>query len=895
MAIDRSVNPAPLGRREDEDTGLEQPGAEMEVGGLGDMEIVLADEGDPGDPLLLEDGSMEISLDDSSSPGADLSTLQSAVFDADLSRFIDENVLHRIANDLLECVDTDAAGRRDWEEAYRDGIKLLGIKPEEVDGPWEDSCGLTHPMLMEAVVRFQSETIMETMPASGPVRTNIIGEETPERKEAARRVRDDMNWQLMEEMPEYRTEHERMLWNLPLAGSAFKKVYYDPGLGRQVSMFVPAEDIILPYGASDLSATCPRITHRMKKTEQEVTKLQNIGFYRSTPFIGSAPERDEVEEAKDEETGVSPADDTRVTILEIHTELDLYDYILQGEVEEEAAEEDEGDGSAQARRERASEVRIERRGNMLPYVVTIDKASGQVLSIYRNWKEGDPLALARKHFVHYQYVPGFGAYGFGLIHLVGNYARGATAFLRQLGDAGTLSNLPGGFKTRGMRVKNENQPIAPGEWRDVDVASGTLSENIVPLPYKEPSQTLFALLGAIVEDGRRLAATADLKISDMSSQTPVGTILAVLERMLKVMSAVQARVHYAMKQELRLLRDIIRDYVASEYAYDVEGQQGRQARVADYAMAEVYPVSDPNASTMSQRIVQYQAVHQLAQTAPQIYDQKELHRQMLDVLGVREAHKLIPMPADMQPVDPVSENMAVLTMQPVKAFIHQDHEAHISTHMAAMQDPMIMQMIGQNPNAKAMQAAMMAHISEHLGFLYRAQIEQMMGVPLPPPGQPLPPEVEVQLSRMVAQAAQKLLGRNIAQEQAKAAQQAMQDPVLQNAAKELEIKDKEVNRKMLKDLADAAHKAESLELKREEQDNAAVVAGMKAGTEAKRAEKEGEKMDADGDMERSRFAAETMRDIVEKYLGEKARREDRQDRAADREAKAKEPKKGDKK
>ena len=767
-----------------------------------DLDIEVEDEGTE----LLSPEDMEGLFGEGGGSPTDLAT---ADFEANLAELLSEDELHRLAGDLMEDIENDLRSRTDWEKTYADGIKLLGLKPEEVTDPWPGACSLTHPMLTEAVVRFQSETIMETFPAAGPVKTNIIGVTNPDKETAAKRVRDDMNYQIMEVMTEYRCEHERMLWHLPLAGSAFKKVYFDPSLNRQVSMFVPAEDVILPYGASSLHvSTCPRLTHRMKKTELEIKKLQLAGFYRDVPLDGPDTSNNDIQEAKDEETGYDDATDNRPTLYETHTHLSLTKYIDPDEDTDE---------------------------DVKPYVVTIEKTSGKVLSIRRNWFEDDPLALPRQHFVHYIYIPGFGAYGFGLIHLIGNYARGATAFLRQLGDAGQLSNLPGGFKAKGMRVKNENEPISPGEFRDVDIVSGTLRDNIVPLPYKEPSQVLAQLLSTIVDDGRRLAATADLKVSDMSAQAPVGTTLAILERMLKVMSAIQARVHYSMKQELRLLAGIIRDFAEDEYGYDVEAPQGRQARKTDYEMVEIIPVSDPNAATMSQKIVQYQAVVQLAATAPQIYDQKALHRQMLDVLGVKEAQKLIPMPDDMKPVDPVSENMALMTGRPVKAFLPQDHDAHLQVHMAAMQDPLLRQQLGQNPKAAEMQGAFFAHVNEHMAFKYRNEIEQMMGTPLPPPEKPLPPEIEVQLSRMVALAAQKLLGKNTTEAQAKAAEQAAKDPVLMNESKDLEIKEKEVNRKVLKDLSDAVLKAVKLEQDAERGDTEKFAKGADIGLKLQQA------------------------------------------------------------
>lgn len=791
MAVDKALYQAPVGLDEIEEASS----------GFEDMEVSVEDPDEIGGP-------------DGDGGEGETRLLEAAEFGGNLAEAFDEDELQRMADDLMEEVSTDLLARADWEKAYSDGIKLLGLKPEDVTDPWPGACSLTHPMLTEAVVRFQSETIMETFPAAGPVKTNIIGVSTPEKEEAAKRVKEDLNYQIMEVMSEYRPEHERMLWNLPLAGSAFKKVYYDPSLKRQVSLFVPAEDVILPYGASSLgSATCPRLAHRMRKTKNELVKLQRVGFYRDVELEEpeATPADDDITEAKDKEAGADGAQDNRYQLYEVHTEFDPSSYMKNAE----AADEDE---------------------DPKPYVVTIEKGSNKILAIRRNWIEEDELALPRQHFVHYMYIPGFGAYGFGLIHLIGNYVRGATSFLRQLGDAGTLANLPAGFKTKGMRVKNENEPIRPGEFRDADVVSGVLRDNLVPLPFKEPSQTLLLLLNSIVEDGRRLAATADLKISDMSAQAPVGTTLAILERMLKVMSAIQARVHYSMKQELRLLAGIIRDYAEDEYNYDVEAPQGRKARGADYDMVDIIPVSDPNAATMSQKIVQYQAVMQLAQAHPQIYNMQELHRQMLDVLGVKNVGKLIPTHDDMKPMDPISENMGLMNGKPVKAFIHQDHEAHLTVHMTAAQDPLLREQLGQNPKAQQMMGAFYAHTSEHLAFLYRQKIEEMMGTPLPPPDQPLPPEVEVQLSRMVAQAAQKLLGKNTVEAQAKAAEQAANDPVLQNEAKDLEIREKETNRKILKDIADTVLKGEKLDLEREKQESEQFSRGADIGLKATKIE-----------------------------------------------------------
>lgn len=710
-------------------------------------------------------------------------------FDANLAvTLVDkgkEGVLASVTSELQSEVDNDKNSRREWEKAYVDGLKLLGLQYEERTEPWAGACGVFHPMITEAVVRFQSETITETFPAQGPVRTKIIGKETAAKKEAAVRVEADMNYQLTEKMPEYRPEHEKMLWNLPAAGSAFKKVYYDPSLGRQVSVFIPAEDIFLPYGTSDIQS-CHRVTHRMRKTKNEILKLQKTGFYREVDIGEPSRTIDEVQKAKDEETGFNDLNDERYELYEIHVDLDL-----------EGFEDKDADD--------------EPTGVQLPYVVTMLANTGEVLSIRRNWVSGDPLRLKRQHFVHYQYIPGFGAYGFGLFHLIGGFAKSATSIMRQLVDAGTLANLPGGLKSRGLRIKGDDTPIAPGEFRDVDVASGAIRDNILPLPYKEPSATLYNLLTTIVEEGRRFAATADMQVSDMSAQAPVGTTLALLERQLKVMTAVQARTHYSLKQELRLLAAIIRDYSDEDYPYEPDVGSVRAKR-SDYSLVDVIPVSDPNAATMSQRVVQYQAVLQMSQMAPQIYNQPQLHRGMLEVLGIKNPDKLVPLPEDQKPRDPVSENMAVLKMDPLKAFIHQDHESHIRVHMAAVQDPLIMQLIGQNPQAGAIQASMMAHVAEHVGYAYRAKIEQQLGMALPPEETQLPPEMERALSAMMAQAAQQVLQQSQTQAAAQAAQQAAQDPIVQMQMKELELKSREVDVKEKKLIADTALAMDKLEL-----------------------------------------------------------------------------------
>jgi hypothetical protein len=709
-------------------------------------------------------------------------------FDANLADYLNEGDLAQIVGDLLGDFDDDISSRRDWMQTYVDGLELLGMKIEERTDPWPGACGVYHPLLSEALVKFQAETIMESFPASGPVKVEIIGKETPEKRDAAMRVKDDMNYQLTDVMTEYRPEHERMIWGLGLAGNAFKKVYYDPSLGRQVSMFIPAEDIVVPYGASNIESA-ERITHVMRKTENDLRKLQVAGFYRDVDLGEPNNSLDEVEKKIAEKMGFRATSDDRYKLLEMNVNLDLPGY-----------EHKDKDG--------------EPTGIALPYIVTIEKGSQKCLSIRRNWRPEDDTNQKRQHFVHYGYVPGFGFYCFGLIHLVGAFAKSGTSIIRQLVDAGTLSNLPGGFKARGLRVKGDDTPIAPAEWRDVDVPSGAIRDNILPLPYKEPSQVLYSLLNTIVDEGRRFASAADLKIADMSANAPVGTTLAILERTLKVMSAVQARVHYSMKQELRLLKDIIRDYTPEDYSYEpVEGD--RKVKKADYDMVSVIPVSDPNAATMSQKVVQYQAVLQLAQQAPQLYDLAQLHRQMLDVLGIKNASKLVPLDDDQKPKDPISENMEAIKGKPLKAFIYQDHDAHIAAHQAFMTDPMVAKTIGQNPQANLIMASLQAHIAEHLGFQYRAQIEKQMGVALPAPDKELPEDVEVQLSRLVAQASQQLLQIHQGQAAQQKIQEQQQDPLVQMQMQELQIKQQEVQRKAQKDQADIQARMAQLDIERQ--------------------------------------------------------------------------------
>ena len=726
-------------------------------------------------------------------------------FDANLAEYMTDGAMSTMAGDLAGDIDNDRNSRKDWEKAYTEGLKLLGLQIEERTEPWNGASGVFHPMITEAVVRFQSETITETFPAKGPVRTKIVGKETPEKKAAASRVEEDMNFQLTENMHEFRPEHERMLWSLPATGSAFKKVYFDPSIGRQISIFIPAEDILLPYGTSDIQ-TCYRVTHQMRKTKNEIVKLQQAGFYLDVDIGEPDKATDEINKAKDKETGFSDLNDERFTLYECHVDLDLKGF-----------EDEDEDG--------------EPTGIALPYVVTFIRGTNTVLSIRRNWREDDELKLKRQHFVHYQYIPGFGAYGFGLFHLIGGFAKSATSLMRQLIDAGTLSNLPGGLKSRGLRIKGDDTPIAPGEFRDVDVGSGTIRDNILPLPYKEPSQVLMALLGNVVEEGRRFAATADMKISDMGANAPVGSTLALLERQLKVMTAVQARVHFALKQELQLLAAIIRDYTDDEYTYEPDGEEGPKAKAADYRHVDVLPVSDPNAATLSQRVVQYQAVIQMAQMAPDIYDLPQLHRGMLEVLGIKHADKLVPLEEDLKPTDPVTENQHILKGEPAKAFLHQDHQSHIQVHMSMLQNPVIMQLIGQNPRAPMIQAALTAHVAEHVGFVMRQQVEQQLGIPLPPEGEQLPPNVEIALSAMMAQASQQVLMQDQAKAAQMQAQQQQQDPVVQMQMQELQLRAKEVELKEKKILVDAAIAADKQELEEQKVSGQLELEALRVGAQ----------------------------------------------------------------
>jgi hypothetical protein len=801
MAIDKALYQAPEGI-----DALAQKEEPLEI------EIV-----DPESVTIGVDG-LEITLEPETEKSED--------FYANLADEIDDQMLATIASDLISDFEGDIGARKDWIQTYVDGLELLGLKIEERSEPWEGACGVYHPLLSEALVKFQSETMMSIFPASGPVKTKVIGKETPATKAAAERVQEDMNYQLTEVMQEYRPETERLLWGLGLAGNAFKKVYEDEQLGRQVAMYVPAEDMVVPYGASSLESA-ERVTHVMRKTENEMRSLQVSGFYRDVELGDPVNSLDEVEKKIAEKLGFRATTDDRYKILEMHVNLDLDGY-----------EHTDEDGNPT--------------GVALPYIVTIEKGSSTILSIRRNWEQDDDKHQKRQSFVHYGYIPGFGFYCFGLIHLIGAYAKSGTSIIRQLVDAGSLANLPGGFKTRGLRVKGDDTPIAPGEFRDVDVPSGAMRDNIMPLPYKEPSQVLMALLNQIVEEGRRFANTADLQVSDMSAAAPVGTTLAILERTLKVMSAVQARIHYSLKQELKLLKRIISDNAPTEYDYQPD-EGSRKAKQSDYSSTDVIPVSDPNASTMAQKIVQYQAVMQLAQQSPNLFNMPLLYRQMLDVLSIKDAHKLIPLPEDMKPQDPVTENQNILMMKPVKAFQYQDHQAHITVHMSAMQDPKIASLLQNNPAAQQLQAAMQAHINEHLGFQYRVEIEKQLGISLPPQTDAsgeeinMDPEVEAKLAPLLAQAATRLLQQNQQQVAQQQAQQQSQDPLVQMQQQELQIKQAEQQRKAQKDQTDAQLRAEQLQIEKSRIDTQAALEAAK--TQAKiQTDRENEKLKMTADM-----------------------------------------------
>ena len=763
-----------------------------------------------------EEIELELEPEEGEEPDEDIQEEEEDEFNDNLAEKLEESVIQQIASDLMADYQSYVDARRDWLDTYADGLDLLGLKIEDRTEPWPGACSVYHPLLTEAIVKFQAETMTSTFPASGPVKAQVIGKLTKEKEQAAARVKDDMNYRLTEQMVEYRPEHERMLWGLGLSGNAFKKVYYDPSLERQVAIYVQAEDIVVPYGASDLD-TAERVTHVMRKTKNELRKLQVAGFYLDVDLGEPTNVLEEVEKKIAERLGFNATMDERYKLLEMHVDLDLPGY---------EDTDDNGDPT----------------GIALPYVVTIEKGTGTVLSIRRNWDPEDPLKAKRQHFVHYGYVPGWGFYCFGLVHLVGAFAKAGTMLTRQLVDAGTLSNLPGGVKTRGLRVKGDDTPIAPGEWRDVDVPSGAIRDNIMPLPYKEPSQTLFQLLQSIVEEGRRFATAADLKVADMPANSPVGTTLAILERSLKVISAVQARIHYAMKQEFKLLKGIIRDYMPEEYSYEPETGDA-QVKQEDYDQVDIVPVSDPNAATMSQKVAQYQAVMQMAQATPDIFDMKELNRQMLDALGVKNIDLLIPAEEEVKPKDPITENMDLINAGKAKAFIYQDHEAHIQVHMAMMQDPKIQNLLSQSQNAQQIVGAIQAHIAEHVAFAYRNQIEEQLGAPLPPPDEPLPEDIEVDLSRVVALAAQKLLQKDQAEQQQQEQQQQAQDPVMQLQMKEMEIRDREQQMKEQKAMFDAQMEqeklrleAEKLEIERERIASQERTAGARIGAEAAKAQ-----------------------------------------------------------
>ena len=825
MAIEKGLYAAPEGiddllEGEVMDDALE--------GGALEIEIV-----DP-EMVTLSDGSMEITLI------PDANEVDLMAFDANLAEALDDNELQGLAQDLVGLIDADTDSRKDWADTFVKGLDVLGFKYEERTDPWDGACGVYSTILAEAAIRFQAETMSETFPAAGPVRVKILGEETADKADAADRVKADMNYELTERMVEYRSEHERLLYSLGLAGSAFKKVYFDPNMGRQVAIYIPAEDVIVPYGASHIE-TAERVTHVMRKTKNELKKLQAMGFYREVDLGDPQPFHTDIEKRKAEEGGYSLTDDDRYAVYEIHADL-----IIDG------VDEDDDEIAK-------------------PYVVTIERGTGSVLAIRRNWNEEDPLMLKRQHFVHYVYVPGFGFYGLGLIHIIGGYARAGTSLIRQLVDAGTLSNLPGGLKSRGLRIKGDDSPIEPGEWKDVDVPSGSIRDNIMPLPYKEPSQTLLALLNQITTEGRRLGAISDMNISDMSANAPVGTTLALLERTLKPMAAVQARVHYAMKQEFKMLKALMAEYAPTEYDYiPMRGEVS--ARVADYMMVDVIPVSDPNSSTMAQRVVQYQAVLQMAQSAPQIYDLPQLHRQMIEVLGVKNADKLVPTQDDLKPVDPVSENMDALNGKPLKAFIQQDHDAHITTHQAFMQDPMVAQMIGQNPQGQAIMAALQAHLAQHLGFKYRKQMEEKLGAPLPAPNEELPESIEVTLAQLMAKAGTQLTQAHQQQAAQTQAQQQAQDPVFQLQQQELAIKQQEAQRKAQKDAADIQlRQAEQQRKVQKDQVDAALdVEQLKLDKQelSIEAQKEGVKIALDKQNNKEKLDLELMRLIEQQNKGQ---------------------------
>lgn len=843
MAIERSLYGPPEGLEVEEET-------ELKIG-IVNPEMV-----------TMDDGSVEVTL----VPEDGLEDMAGAPFEDNLAEYLEDNELTEISSELTGHFEADVSSRKDWAETFVKGLDVLGFKYEERVEPWENACGVYSNVLAEAAIRFQAEAMSETFPAAGPVKTKILGEITKDKEDAALRVKTDMNYELTDVMVEYRPEHERLLYSLGLAGSAFKKVYFDPNLGRQVAIYIPAEDVVVPYGASNLE-TAERVTHIMRKTKNELVKLQAAGFYREVELGDPMTFRTDIEEAKAKEDGYSLNADDRYCVLEIHADL-----IIDG-VEQPERERSRGMGLARGEERDDDELQIAK-----PYVVTIDQGTGTILAIRRNWDPDDSLTLKRQHFVHYSYVPGFGFYGLGLIHIIGGYARAGTSLIRQLVDAGTLSNLPGGLKSRGLRVKGDDTPIGPGEFRDVDVPSGSIKENIMTLPYKEPSQTLLALLKQITEEGRRLGAISDMNISDMSANAPVGTTLALLERTLKPMAAVQARVHYSMKQEFKLLRAIIAEYAPEEYMYMPDRGEPR-ARQVDYEMVEVIPVSDPNSSTMAQRVVQYQTVLQMSQATPQIYDLPQLHRQMIEVLGIKNADKLVPTKDDINPADPVSENMSILVGKPVKAFIYQDQDAHIQTHQAFLQDPQIAAFVGQNPAAQQVVAALQAHMAEHVAFSYRRQIEERLGAPLPLPEEELPELMEENLSRLLSEAAIELSKQKQAAAAQQQAQQQAQDPAFQQKQAELQLKGGELQRKAAKDAMDGALDQERLELERKKAATTATLEANRIAAQNQAAEAKNDIDEAKTMLDMAKAAAEEEKNRAEaRRAASEAERDNREDR-----------------
>lgn len=756
MAIDKPLVSGPFPEEEEEmievDTEQEEP--DVSIGVLNPEAVTIE----------TEDGGVIIEFD----PRPEEDEPDSSAHDANLAEFMDDGDLQHLAMELIGQFESDRTSRKDWEMTYIKGLNLLGLKIEERTQPFPGACGVFHPVLTESIIRYQAHSMMETFPPSGPVKTQVLGKPDSETEEQALRVQNEMNYQVTEVMTDYRSEHEQLLFHLPLAGSAFKKIYYDVDMGRACAVFVPAEDLVVAYGATDLRS-CERFTHVMKKTANEVRKLQVAGFYRDMELPEPSPDYSKIQSAYDRIQGDDPSVeyDDRYNLLEMHVDLDLEGY------------EDEKDG--------------EPTGIACPYVVTIDSQSREVLSIRKNWTKDDPRKMRRMHFSHYKFMPGLGFYGIGLTHMIGGMAKSATSILRQLVDAGTLSNLPAGLKTRGLRIKGDDSPIAPGEFRDVDVPGGSIRDNISFMPYKEPSATLYNLLGTIVEEARKYAAVPDMNIGEMSNNAPVGSTLAILERQMKVMSACQARLHASLRNEFKILAKVIKDFLPAAYDYEV-GKDANRKKDFDKRI-DVIPVSDPNATTMAQRIMQYQAALQLAQQAPQMYDLPLLHKQMLETLGIQNVDKLIPAGAEAIPADPVSENMDIINMKPVKAFAYQDHEAHIRTHMAALQDPKILSIVEKSPNATVIQAALEAHLREHLAFQYRSEIEKQLGVELPPIGEPLPRDVEQRLAGLVADAADKLLQKDIAEAQAEENIKKQKDPVVQMQQEELRLQAADIERK----------------------------------------------------------------------------------------------------